>query len=101
MIKVKYRPYKLTVTGHSTSAPLGEDLVCAGVSTLTTALAETLAEKAKILNVCAINLKEGDASIYVVPKKGHEHKINLIISTIMTGYRLMAETFPDYIQLDC
>ncbi len=101
MINIKYTPYRLKVTGHAMSAPNGQDLVCAGVSTLVTTLGEMLGERADMLDVCALKMVEGDADIYVVPKKGNEYKIKLICDTILTGLKLVHQSFPEYIQLDC
>ena len=101
MVNVTYTPYRLKVTGHALSAPKGHDLVCAGISTLVTTLGEMLAEKESWLDVCAINMTEGDADIYVVPKKGNEYKIKLICDTILTGIKLVYQSYPEYIQLNC
>ena len=101
MINITYTPYRLKVTGHARSAPEGHDVVCAGVSTLVTTLAEMLGERSAMLDVCVLDMAEGNADIYVVPKKGNEFKIKLICDTVVTGLQLVHKSYPEYIQLDC
>ena len=45
MIRVEIGPGNVRVNGHAGSAPLGQDLVCAGASILVYALAQRLREK--------------------------------------------------------
>lgn len=108
MVKITYtvqpeksgNVYILDVIGHAASAPAGEDLVCAGASTLTTALATTLAEHSDWLILRNISLKEGNSRIKIIPKKKDEYKVRLIFGTILNGFQLLHQSFPDYIQLN-
>ena len=66
MIQVEYRPKSrvLQVQGHAEYAPIGKDIVCAGVSALIFGLVEYLQQTG---NVSAF--KESKGSIYVKSKR--------------------------------
>ena len=104
MITIKYEHkdnrFNLCVDGHATSAPKGEDVICAGVSTLTITLAQALTEHSpEWLDKCVIRTMEGHSTFEIVAKKDKHYKVSIIFDTILAGYQLMWNTFPDYIQL--
>lgn len=90
MIKITSEPqaYRVTVEGHSGSAPKGEDLVCAACSIVTLTLAEM------VLTVCEdreVELREGFAKI-----RGTERAAEYF-DFARTAYKALATEFPEYV----
>ena len=101
MIKIIYEPYEVLLEGHANSAPKGKDLVCAGVSVLTTSLAEILNEnKDEWLEYCSVSLGEGKSAIKVTPKPNREKEVRAAFETILRGYMLIASSFPSCVKLN-
>lgn len=76
----------------------GSDVVCAGVSTITTMLAQVLDDNTDIFN-SKISLKSGDTEIEYKVMPGYENKANTIIDTVLTGYYLLENTRPDCVKI--
>lgn len=94
MITVTYaegdKDISLSVEGHAGYAQ-GEDIVCSAVSILVqTLLAYLIAEDLKP----SYTLKKGDTHIFAEGDKAHTAFL-----VIMTGLKLMEDTFPDHIRL--
>ena len=99
MIKIKYAKNELEITGHSGSAPKGEDLICAGVSSATVGLACALKSDNErgILEDLAIDMKDGFTYIKAVPKEGYEANIGIRFDTIFNVYDALAMEFPKHV----
>lgn len=92
MIKVTCEPqaYRITVEGHSGSAPKGEDLVCAAVSIITLTLGEM------VLTVCRdreVELREGYARI-----RGTKEAAQYF-DFARTAFKALTAEFPEYVLL--
>ncbi len=70
----------LTVKGHANSAPKGEDLVCAAVSSVLVGGCNALTQP----NCFAIKLNEGDASI-IEKEHANEHDYE-VLETLMVQF---------------
>ena len=92
----------IAVTGHAGQAEKGRDIVCSAVSTLTYTAAQMAAEYHSagwLEKEPNIKLESGDAEIAFTPK--HKRRMRVLdgYKSIVTGYRLIAESYPDYVKL--
>ena len=83
----------LTVKGHANSAPHGEDLVCAAVSSILVGGCNALNEH----NCFAIKLNEGDASITEV-SHANEHDYE-VLETMMIQFKTVEESNKKFLQV--
>ena len=83
----------LTVKGHANSAPHGEDLVCAAVSSILVGGCNALNEH----NCFAIRLNEGDASITEV-SHANEHDYE-VLETMMIQFKTVEESNKKFLQV--
>lgn len=79
---------ELEVRGHAGYAPKGEDIVCAGISTLVQTMLACLDD------YCVRRIKEG----YVYISASGEGAINAYKYTV-TGLKMIADTYPGYVNL--
>ena len=75
----------LTVKGHANSAPKGEDLVCAAVSSILVGGCNALTQP----NCFAIKLNEGDASI-TQKEHANEHDYE-VLETLIIQFKTIEE----------
>ena len=76
----------LTVKGHANSAPHGEDLVCAAVSSILVGGCNALKEP----NCFAIKLNEGDASVTEI-SHANEHDYE-VLEVMLVQFKSVEET---------
>ena len=84
----------LEVTGHAGFAPAGEDLVCAGVTALVYALAQTVEQWAAAPQ---ISLQPGSA---LIRAKGEQETLPRLLAafqTVINGLKLLADQFPEHV----
>lgn len=100
MITVTFKPkeHELSVAGHANYAEEGKDIVCAAVSILFYSLVASIEEEMLEGNLTK-EIKKGESILRCTPKKGYEGTIELIFWTILNGLSLMAEAYPDYVNL--
>lgn len=101
MIDVTTETYGIHVQGHSNMAPKGSDLVCAATSALVYAFIRNIedAKKAKIARRVTIKISDGDVFIRCKPCRGWEATLAIIIRTSSTGFAVLAEQYPQFIQI--
>ena len=89
---------RLDVEGHAGYAEEGKDIVCAGVSILTYALARAL-EEAEQRGRCEYKAKiEGDrALIWANPRMGYLSEIKAYFRIAVAGLRMLQEEYPGYV----
>ena len=83
----------LTVKGHANSAPHGEDLVCAAVSSILVGGCNALSQP----NCCAIKLDSGDASISeksIANKHDYE-----VLETMIVQFKTVEESSRKFLQV--
>ena len=83
----------LTVKGHANSAPHGEDLVCAAVSSILVGGCNALKEP----NCFAIKLNEGDASI-IEKEHANEHDYE-VLETMMIQFKTIEESSKKFLKV--
>ena len=83
----------LTVKGHANSAPKGEDLVCAAVSSILVGGCNALNQP----NCFAIKLNEGDASILEV-SHANEHDYE-VLETMLIQFKTVEESSKKFLQV--
>lgn len=86
---------RLEVDGHADYAEKGKDIVCAGASMLTGALAGAL-EEAEDRGRCEYKAKNGDgkALIWAEPAMGSVQEIKAYFRMAVKGYRMLEEQYP-------
>jgi len=96
MIEVDYRKkgkmHDITITGHA-SGETGKNIICAGSSML----AYTLAEALMRIDDASVKIKD-DGEIFRVTAEDSS-KVRDVISTIMTGYELLENEYPQEVSL--
>jgi uncharacterized protein YsxB (DUF464 family) len=100
MIKVSIKKHNdsiisIEVKGHADSNEYGKDLVCAGVSTITVGIANTLCEKG-FLDNGRIDLENGYAYVEVY---NSNDVYQLILETFEIMLFTIEENNSDYIQI--
>ena len=97
MTRILYEPkkFRLSMNGHAGAAPKGQDLVCAGLSTLWATLEENLTEDRETVNALQpyFVLGEGSASVECNPRD--IRKCTEIFRVICTGFRILSEHYPE------
>lgn len=90
---------RVTVKGHAGTAPAGEDLVCAAVSTLTYTLAVNIKQLHRWRKVAKpkIRLENGDAEISCVPAAACRSAVMDVFEAVCIGFALLEEKYPDVI----
>ena len=83
----------LTVKGHANSAPHGEDLVCAAVSSILVGGCNALKEP----NCFAIKLNEGDASVVEV-SHANEHDYE-VLEVMLVQFKSVEETSSKFLKV--
>ena len=102
MTTVEYEPgeFRLKVTGHAGSAPVGQDLVCAAVTVLIWTLCDRVTERPGYWPMVAQS--EADATIEVRcrPERGQVRSCIELLDTIAAGYALLAEHYPEFVRME-
>ena len=78
---------KIAVKGHAGYAPIGQDVVCAGVSTL---------YGTYLYSVDAEEITEGE---WKVLKAEPTYRNRAVFNAIRTGFEMLEEHFPDHVKL--
>jgi uncharacterized protein YsxB (DUF464 family) len=97
MIRVIYDPeaYQVDVSGHAGYAAHGQDVVCAGASTLFYTLARSLRD------IDRFDVQESaDGSIKrisCVPSQGQAIRARVAFRTIMQGFKMLSEEYPAHV----
>lgn len=101
--KMDWKALKLVLRGHAGSAARGKDLICAAESMLTQALIRTLTdmeEEAKLQMRWQGSAQLGTMDIEAVPAEGHAEEARACFRVTVTGLRMLAEAYPEYIKLE-
>ncbi|HIT90136.1 MAG TPA: ribosomal-processing cysteine protease Prp [Candidatus Merdenecus merdavium] len=94
MIEVSVQKENISVTGHAGYAPSGQDIVCAGVSTLTQALIASI-ENLTEDRPCYI-IAPG---IFKLKTKDLSEQSKFLVDSFFVGVCGMADAYPNYIQI--
>ena len=94
LIKFEEKKFKsLEVKGHANSAPHGEDLVCAGVSSVLTGGLNNL-QNPKDFDIV---LDEGYSLVKVINSISSHDEV--VMETIITGLKTIEESYSKFIQI--
>lgn len=107
-----YEPesYRMEIRGHAGAAPAGQDLVCAGISTLAFALinaAMSCEEYGGHVMVQGDSSKKADTfgadapliRVECCPEEGAEDRCREMFRTIWCGLQTLEENYPEYLVL--
>ena len=99
MIELHFDGLKVTASGHAGFAPRGQDIVCAGVSTLLAAAAETAARMRRdgLLEECTVRLEPGDAEIAMKPTPEGSAKAEAVMEMLTAGAELLEDAYGQYV----
>ena len=108
MIKVSFeisengKTIILNLRGHAGAADVGKDIVCASASILAYTVAQevqTMHDRGRLKKKPNIRLEEGDSTITCKPVKTSMTEALHIFLVAQTGFRLLAKTYPDFVQV--
>ena len=90
MIEVQRHSGGITLKGHANYAPIGQDIVCAGVSTLVQTLIQSIEELTTdeieyVMSPGTVDIKFGNLS----------EQSKLLIDSFFIGLRLIADEYPE------
>ena len=84
--------FELTIEGHACYAPEGQDIVCAAVSVLIQALADSLDSVTESFNISFTKNQ-------ITKIKASGKNVRLVLNTILTGLTLVQAQYPDNVKL--
>lgn len=90
------------IDGHAGQDNSGHDIVCSAASILAYTLAQTMRyieEQDGFELRPIIQLNEGKAIVLVRPKEKYEGEVMQSFFTIEVGYSLLAQNYPQYVEL--
>jgi uncharacterized protein YsxB (DUF464 family) len=88
----------MVITGHAMSARRGQDLVCAGVSSIATGALNALDRITP--EACELIMREGeDAKIEIKVNDIKNHDAQTILQTVMTQLETIEKQYPNYITI--
>lgn len=94
MIEVKGHDGYITITGHANFAPIGQDIVCAGVSTLV----QTLIASIEQMTMDAITYDMQPGAVHI--KYGNLSSIaQCLVSSFFIGCRMIADEYPAHVSV--
>lgn len=94
MIEVSVRKDKITVAGHAGYAPPGQDIVCAGVSSLTRTLLKSM------MDLTTDRIKYSISPGRVDIEYGNlSEKAKTLVDSFFIGLCIIAEEYPDYVRI--
>ncbi|MBE6924420.1 MAG: ribosomal-processing cysteine protease Prp [Ruminococcaceae bacterium] len=94
---------RLVMKGHAGAAPKGEDLVCAGATTLAYTAAQavlTLQEQGKLTRKPKMALSEGNALIIATPTQEGRQELEQAIGVVGLGLEMLSHNYPHCIRLE-
>ena len=104
MLQVTVYPktYKLTFEGHAEAGEKGNDLVCAAASGYLYQLAQTLKnyEGIAFRKKPRVEIGENHSEIQCKPYSQYAPTIGVIYQTVLNGFLLLAEGYPDNIHVE-
>lgn len=94
MIEVSVRKDNITVSGHAGYAPAGQDIVCAGVTTLT----QTLIKSIEDLTQDKIKYQISPGRVDIKYRNLTE-KSRTLMDSFFIGICMIADEYPDYVRV--
>lgn len=94
MITITHRPGSITVAGHSGYAPIGKDIVCAGISTLLQAFVVSVHKLTS--DEIKADMRAGKAVVEYGNLSGSG---KLLVDSFFIGVKMIADEYPDYVRV--
>lgn len=95
MIEISRSNCAITIKGHAGYAPRGQDIVCAGISTLVQTLVQSLED------LCADEISYHLKSGWVEIKHGNLSKAaQLLVDSFFIGVYMIADQYPDHVKVN-
>ena len=100
MITIQFTDTSLHISGHAGCGPAGQDIVCAGVSTLyNTVVLNLLALSEEGVCAVAYDPAPGKAWVAATPVRWQEATVKNVFHVIGIGLRAMAEQYSQYLTI--
>lgn len=97
MITIHFDRLRMEANGHAGFAPIGQDIVCAGISALSFAAAEYLGqmrEQGKLEREPVLMLEPGEIRLECQPRDCAAGEAEQVFRMLEIGCRLVAESYP-------
>lgn len=94
MISVERDENKIIVSGHAGYSPVGQDVVCAAVSTLLQAFYWSVGELTH--DELKADFRPGNA---VIEYGNLSKEAMLLVDSFFVGVKMVADEFPDYVRV--
>lgn len=100
MITIQFTDTSLHISGHAGCGPAGQDIVCAGVSTLyNTVVLNLLALSDEGACAVAYDPAPGKAWVAATPVRWREDEVRRVFRFAEIGLRKMAEQYGEYTKI--
>ncbi|MBQ5642277.1 MAG: ribosomal-processing cysteine protease Prp [Bacteroidaceae bacterium] len=93
----------MTLHGHASAAPKGEDLICAACTTLAYTAAQAVKDMyvlGKLIKSPKIKIRRGKAKIIATPKEESLAEALQVFRTVQCGAKVLAHNYPKYVRLE-
>lgn len=94
MINIEHSDHCITVTGHAGYAPIGQDIVCAGVSALVTAFVTSVEELTT--DEIQADMTAGNA---VIRYGNLSARAQLLMDSFFLGVGMIADEYGEFVQV--
>ena len=94
MIVIKHHSNGITMSGHAEYAPPGQDIVCAGVSTLVQTLIQSIEELTQ--DKIQYSMQPGTVDIEM---RNLSEQAQLLVDSFFVGLRLIAGEYPENVAI--
>lgn len=85
--------FTIVIKGHSGYAPIGKDIVCAGISTLSFTLLRAVSER----ELEFVEYEQGDGFMWLSFSLTDD--LRAVSHAICSGYKLLTEKYPENVSL--
>lgn len=100
MTLIVFEGNRMTAQGHAGAGTKGNDLVCAGLSTLFYAAGEMILEMeaaGKLREAPEVHLQPGNVALSAVPTEEAKERFRGAWEMLVDGCQLLAQTYPENI----
>lgn len=102
MITITYslKRREMRMKGHADYSEPGTDIVCASASMLFYTLCQSLVSlEDSLATKPKMEMTKGRAAVKCIPKAEHEGTIDVIFWTILNGFHMLAQQYPENVCL--
>lgn len=95
MIKVKISSNSIHIAGHANYAPIGQDIVCAGVSTVVQSLIQSI----ETLTSDTIKYDMKPGKVHINFEKSLSEDAQLLVDSFFIAVEAIAENYPNHVKI--